>query len=124
MTKVAKNKTKAPILAVNITLLHTAQRNLIADQKCTILRDTTHTCACTGDCSVVLSAERSWLYEQLKARNQYRNVADLILEANKMVLFVNTEELNEEYQKLLTEYKKHVFENHGQMYAGPCGINN
>lgn len=72
---------------------------LIREQKCSKIRNDYFTVPCYGFDLLTLDTNRKWLYEQeLEA---YGNKETARIYANKIVLYVNREELDRRFNRLM-----------------------
>lgn len=76
-----------------------AANSLIKEQKCSKVKTDFFTVPCFGADQLTLDSSRSWLYaEELKAND---NPEQARIYANKIVLYVNREELDRRFNRLM-----------------------
>ncbi len=83
---------------------HQAQNYLIARKKCSKVRTDFYTHICYGEDLNTLDYCRQWLYKELLAEGYSPERARIW--ANKLVLYVNEDELQEVTEKLMEEKKE------------------
>lgn len=83
------------------TLREVAANTLIRQKKCSRTKTSEYTHPCYGDDINTLDGARKWLYDEGIEHNMTSEQARIF--ANKLVLYVNPQELEAEYQKLLRQ---------------------
>lgn len=83
------------------TLREVSANRLIKQKKCSRTKTSEYTHPCYGEDLNILDAPRKWLYDAGLAEGMTTEQARIY--ANKVILYVNPEELEAEYQKLLRQ---------------------